>query len=130
MYGTITIPNGSELIFNDEEINMTITNIKVSLGMLMMPVYQLWKQVDGHLWMGSETCRLGSGCSNIITITFDDSATAIPGIFLSVCKLFVCSDVVVIVQVSFLFFRFLTISSSKRWAVRSQRYSCKHQRST
>ena len=53
-YGTITIPQTSELIFNDATINMKVQNIFV----------------QGHLWIGSETCRLYS----YITITLVDGA--------------------------------------------------------
>ena len=56
VYGTIYVPAGTELIFSDAPIQMRVQNIHVN---------------GGHLWIGSETCRLYSH----ITITLDDSAT-------------------------------------------------------
>jgi len=53
-FGTIEVPLGSELVFNDADMDLRVGNIIV----------------HGHLKMGSPTCRLHSK----ITITFDDQA--------------------------------------------------------
>ena len=58
-YGTIFVPSGSELIFGDANINMTVENIHVN---------------GGHLWIGSESCRLYS----YITITLAHSDNYLP----------------------------------------------------
>ena len=58
IYGSIYVPTGTELIFADSNINMTVGNIHIN---------------GGHLWIGSETCRMNSN----ILITLDDSAKTI-----------------------------------------------------
>jgi hypothetical protein len=54
-YGTIWVPESSQLIFDDADLDWQVTNIFL----------------NGALWMGSETCRLASK----ITLTFNDAAT-------------------------------------------------------